>query len=99
MLAPVAVSTPHQGKGIGQELIKHGLDALRQRSVSVVVTYGDPSFYGKVGFESLAESVIRAPLDLSMPAGWLGQSLTANPIPTIPERPTCVAEFNDPAYW
>ncbi|CAD7778098.1 MAG: hypothetical protein KIIPBIDF_00975 [Candidatus Methanoperedenaceae archaeon GB50] len=45
MLAPVAVSTEHQRKGIGQALINYGLDELKKRSVSIVVTYGDPSFY------------------------------------------------------
>ena len=28
MMAPVAVATKHQGKGVGQRLIAHGLDAL-----------------------------------------------------------------------
>ena len=99
MLAPVAVSTENQGKGIGQALINYGLNELKKRSVSVAVTYGDPSFYSKVGFQALSENAIQAPLKLSMPFGWLGQSLTADPIPTIKERPMCVKEFNDPAYW
>ncbi|MFH2123500.1 MAG: N-acetyltransferase [Pseudomonadota bacterium] len=99
MLAPVAVSTTHQGKGIGQALIRYGLNELKNRSVAVAITYGDPSFYSKVGFQTLSENVIQAPLKLSMPEGWLGQSLTEDPIPTISERPACVQEFNDPVYW
>ena len=99
MLAPVAVSTENQSKGIGQALINYGLNELKKRSVSVVVTYGDPSFYSKMGFQALSENIIQAPLKLSMPFGWLGQSLTAEPIPTINERPMCVKEFNDPVYW
>ncbi|MBT8119189.1 MAG: N-acetyltransferase [Gammaproteobacteria bacterium] len=99
MLAPVAVSTGHQGKGIGQALINHALDELKNRSVSVVITYGDPSFYSKVGFQALPETTIKAPLKLSMPQGWMGQSLTAEPIPSINDRPICVEEFNDPVYW
>lgn len=99
MLAPVAVSTNHQGKGVGQALINYGLNELKNRSVAVVVTYGDPSFYSKVGFQTLSENVIQAPLKLSMPAGWLGQSITEEPIPTVNDRPTCVKEFNNPVYW
>ena len=99
MLAPVAVSTEHQGKGIGQSLINYGLNELKKRSVNVAVTYGDPTFYSKVGFQELSENVIQAPLNLSMPFGWLGQSLTEEPIPNIKERPDCVEEFNDPVYW
>ncbi|MEJ2463677.1 MAG: N-acetyltransferase [Candidatus Thiodiazotropha sp.] len=99
MLAPVAVSAEHQGKGIGQALINYGLDELKRRSANVAVTYGDPFFYSKVGFQALSENVIQAPLKLSMPFGWLGQSLMGEPIPTISDRPECVKEFNDPVYW
>jgi predicted N-acetyltransferase YhbS len=99
MLAPVAVSTEHQGKGVGQALINYGLNELKNRSMAVAVTYGDPSFYSKVGFRTLSENVIKAPLKLSVPVGWLGQSLTGEQIPTINERPKCVKEFNNPAYW
>ncbi len=99
MLAPVAVSTRHQGRGVGQALINYGLDEMRRRSVDVVVTYGDPAFYTKTGFLPLQESSIKAPLKLSMPQGWLGQSLTQAPIPTLEERPECVRAFNDPVFW
>lgn len=99
MLAPVAVSTKHQGKGVGQALINFALNELKKRSVSFVITYGDPAFYSKVGFQPLSENIIQAPLKLSQPQGWLGQSLVAEPIPAINERPTCVKEFNDPVYW
>ncbi len=99
MLAPVAVCTEYQGKGVGQELINYALNELKNRSVAVVITYGDPSFYSKVGFRALPENIIQAPLKLSMPEGWQGQSLTGESIPTINDRPTCVKEFNDPAYW
>ncbi|MEA3411468.1 MAG: hypothetical protein U9R74_08000 [Pseudomonadota bacterium] len=89
----------HQGKGVGQALINYGLNKLKIRSVAVAITYGDPSFYSKVGFKTLSENIIQAPLKLSMPEGWLGLSLTGESIPTIYERPTCVKEFNDPVYW
>lgn len=99
MLAPVAVSTAHQRKGIGQELINFGLNELIHRSVSVVTTYGDPAFYSKVGFRHLSEDVIKAPLPLSMPEGWLGQSLSDKKIPSLKSRPMCVSEFDNAAYW
>ena len=99
MLAPVAISAQHQGKGAGQALINYGLDKMKDRSVSTVVTYGDPAFYSKVGFQSLSENIIQAPLKLSMPEGWQGQSLTSELIPTINEQPTCVEQFNNPVYW
>ena len=99
MLAPVAVSTVHHGKGAGQALINYGISELKNHSAAVAITYGDPSFYKKVGFQPLSENVIQAPLKPSMPEGWFGQSLIGEPIPIINERPTCVKEFDDSAYW
>ena len=99
MLAPVAVSTDHQGQGIGQALINYGLQELKSRSVDVAITYGDPTFYSKIGFSPLSEEVIQAPLKLSMPEGWLGQSLKNSQIPKLSECPICVKEFNNPVYW
>ena len=99
MLSPVAVSTQHQRKGVGKSLINFGLDELKRKGVDAVITYGDPSYYSKVGFTHLPQSTIQPPLKLSMPEGWLGQSLTKNPIPVIKESPTCVKAFNNPAYW
>lgn len=99
LLAPVAVSTKHQGKGVGQSLIKYGLNELKIRSVPFVITYGDPAFYSKLGFQHLSEKVIKSPLKLSMPEGWLGCSLNEESIPSIDETPKCVMEFDEPAYW
>jgi putative acetyltransferase len=33
------------------------------------MTYGDPAYYGKVGFLPVAEHVVPAPFPLSMPIG------------------------------
>jgi predicted N-acetyltransferase YhbS len=98
MLAPVAIDPHYQGQGFGQALINEGLDLLRKRSISLVVTYGDPAFYSKVGFAPVIE-LIPPPLKPSMPYGWLGQTLTDEEIPKLKSVPICVEEFNDPIYW
>jgi len=99
MLAPVAVSTAYQGRGIGQTLIQFGLSELKNRSAGVAITYGDPAFYSKAGFQPLSEAVIQAPLPLSMPEGWLGQSLINKTLPILKSRPSCVQAFDNPDYW
>lgn len=99
MLAPVAVSTEHQGKGIGQQLINFGLNEIKQHGVDYVVTYGDPNYYQRVGFGGISEDSVRAPFELSMPEGWLVQSLTDKPVSFGTERPRCVEQFNNAAYW
>jgi predicted N-acetyltransferase YhbS len=99
ILAPVAVDGAHQGQGVGQALIAHGLREMRKRGVAFVTTYGDPNFYAKVGFHPLSQDRVAAPFELSQPEGWLGQALTVQAIETIPGRCSCVAALNDPAYW
>jgi len=99
VLAPVAVATDHQGRGIGQGLITHGLQEMRRMGVSYVTTYGDPSFYAKVGFQPISQDAVAAPLELSQPEGWLGQPLGDDDIDAIPGRPTCVKALDDPVYW
>ena len=99
MMAPVAVATDHQGKGVGQRLIAHGLDALKQEGVDIAVTYGDPAFYGRVGFTHAAEADLPAPHPLGQPEGWIAQSLTEVPLTLVSGPVRCVAAFNDPALW
>ncbi|EGA69108.1 acetyltransferase [Vibrio sinaloensis DSM 21326] len=99
LLAPVAVSTASQGKGVGQGLINHALKALSGQEVELVFTYGDPRFYSKVGFEQVMQQQYPAPLPLSYPHGWLAQSLTQQPLDAIGGQSHCVAAFNKPEFW
>lgn len=99
LLAPVAVHSQHQGKGIGQALIGYGLNALREKDVSFALTYGDPSFYSKVGFQAVSQDTIRAPYELSQPEGWLGQSLAGASIDSLSGECECFEALKDPAYW
>ncbi|HHP7237674.1 GNAT family N-acetyltransferase [Longibacter sp.] len=99
MLSPVAVHPDRQGEGVGQRLITAGLQALKERGIAVVVTYGDPSFYAKVGFQPASPDTLPPPLVLSQPEGWLAQSLTSDDLPSLSRPARCVDAFNDPVYW
>ena len=99
ILAPVAVRTDVQGRGVGQALIKHGLDALSKRGVELVLTYGDPAFYAKVGFHAVPEAMIPPPMTLQHPEGWLAQSLKGEAIQPITGPSSCVEALNKPEYW
>lgn len=99
ILAPVAVRTGHQGRGVGQALIRFGLDALAADGVELVLTYGDPAFYSKVGFRAVFEAVVPPPLPLSHPEGWLAQSLSGGTIEPIAGSLRCVEALNRPEYW
>ncbi|MEM1395825.1 MAG: N-acetyltransferase [Pseudomonadota bacterium] len=99
ILSPMAVATACQGRSIGQALLTHALTALREAGVDVAMTYGDPNFYGKVGFRPLSEDAVPSPLPLSQPQGWIGQSLTGAALTPLQGPSNCVAALNDPALW
>jgi predicted N-acetyltransferase YhbS len=99
ILSPVAVHTDYQGQGIGQKLINYGIEYLKENGVDLVFTYGDPDFYGKVGFGSISEKIVKAPFKLKYPFGWLGQSLDGNQIEPIAGKTYCVDALNHPEYW
>lgn len=97
--APVAVATAHQGKGTGQRLIAHGLDTLRREGVDIAVTYGDPAFYGRIGFKPVSDADLPAPRPLNQPQGWIAQSLTDALLASLRGPARCVTAFGDPALW
>ncbi len=99
VLGPVAVATDHQGNGIGQRLLNHGLAALRYAGVDIAVTYGDPNFYARVGFAPITETFAQAPFKLNHPEGWLGQSLTDREMTPLKGPSRCVKALSDPAFW
>lgn len=99
VLAPVAVATERQGQGIGQALLRFGLGALRRHGVEVAMTYGNPDYYGKVGFHPITEAEAAAPFPLRFPEGWLAQSLTDRPPVPLAGPSSCVPALADPAYW
>ncbi|WP_254437175.1 GNAT family N-acetyltransferase [Ruegeria arenilitoris] len=98
LMSPVAVRADRQKLGIGQKLIGFGLEQLRHNGVDFAVTYGDPAYYCKTGFQPIAQTFAQPPKPLSMPHGWLGQSLTGDDAPLMgPSR--CVSAFNKPEMW
>jgi len=99
LLSPVAVHSNHQGKTIGQTLIKFGLDQLKKRGVKLIFTYGDPKFYSQVGFEHVSEDLVKAPFELTQPEGWLCHSLDGSKIETLSGSSRCVKAFNNSEYW
>ena len=99
ILSPVAVHTDHHGKGVGQKLINYGIKILKDEGVELIMTYGDINFYSKVGFKPVSEEVVKAPLQLTYPEGWIGQSLISDIVAPIAGNSLCVKALNKPEYW
>lgn len=49
-LAPLAVLPDRQRQGIGSQLVRRGLDILRERGCPFVVVVGHPEYYPRFGF-------------------------------------------------
>lgn len=99
MLSPVAVAPDSQRQGVGQQLIRYGLQQLKDAGVELVFTYGDPNYYSLVGYQPVSTDVLAAPMPLSQPHGWLCQNLDGQAISAIAEKPECVPAFQNPALW
>lgn len=99
MLSPMAVATKWQHQGLGSNLIRHGLHNLWNNGVALVVTYGDPAYYGRFGFKQILSSTLCPPWPLSQPVGWQAVSASGLDIEPMEGQTTCVAAFNNPAYW
>ena len=50
-LAPMAVLPGRQRQGIGSQLVKRGLEILRERGCPFVIVLGHPEYYPRFGFE------------------------------------------------
>ena len=99
ILSPMAVAPEFQGKGHGQALITHALSHLRNTGVDVAITYGDPAFYGKLGFKPLDPARVAPPHPLSLPIGWIGQSLNGKDLGPVNGSCSCVPALDNPAIW
>ena len=60
-LAPMAVAPEYQRLGIGGELIRHGLDLLRERGEEVVIVLGHPHYYTRFGFSCEKARFLESP--------------------------------------
>ncbi|HET7236234.1 MAG TPA: N-acetyltransferase [Actinomycetota bacterium] len=69
-LGPVAIAPARQGRGIGSELIRAGLEGARERGEAAVIVLGDPVFYPRFGFEPALGLGLRNPFAGVLPDGF-----------------------------
>ena len=50
-LSPLSVAPDHQRRGIGTALVREVLRRADERDLPLVILEGDPSYYGRLGFE------------------------------------------------
>jgi putative acetyltransferase len=64
-LAPLAVSPPHQSKGIGSSLVREGLGECVRRNVDAVFVVGHPAYYPRFGFQPASSHGVKCEFEVS----------------------------------
>jgi putative acetyltransferase len=98
ILAPLAVKTSSQGKGVGGSLVSHCLQELCNEGATGVFVYGDPDYYGRFSFDQESASQVSAPFPLEYPMGWQAFWWKTVDIPA-PESLTVNGPLNKPDLW
>jgi putative acetyltransferase len=63
-LAPIAVRPEAQNRGIGSQLIRHGLDECRRLGHRIVVLIGHSNYYPRFGFSPARAMGLEAPFPI-----------------------------------
>ena len=101
LLAPLAVSPEVQGRGIGQALIRDGLDRLRASGVDLVFVLGHPGYYPKAGFTPAGVRGFSAPYPIpEKDAGaWMVRDLGTGLLGWIKGTVQCARALDRPEHW
>jgi len=81
-LGPMAILPSYQGKGIGSQLVRIGLEECRGAGHEIVMVLGHPHFYQRFGFVAAKTFGIRSEFDVPddvfmilelHPGAWVGR--------------------------
>lgn len=101
ILAPLAVSKEHQGKGVGGLLINEGLKQLTASGFELVFVLGHPDYYPKFGFKPAGILGYEAPyaIPIENANAWMVIELKAGIIGSVSGRVQCAATLDQPEHW
>lgn len=104
LLAPLAVKPGWQKQGIGDMLIKAGLQILREKGAKLVFVLGHKEYYPRHGFLQNAQGMgFYAPYPDPMPEGyadyWMVQALTPEGFDSPKGKLRCADALYRPEHW
>jgi len=97
LLGPLAVASDWRWRGIGGELIRKGLQLLKDAGVVQVYVLGDPAYYGRAGFKSDAKVMPPYALPAEWGAAW--QSVNLNKVQPPHGKLAVPQPWQQPALW
>ena len=94
-LAPLAVVPERQRQGIGSQLVRRGLEILRDHGCPFVIVVGHPQYYPRFGFESAAKHGLRCQWDSVSKEAFMALILDATAMAGISGVATYRPEFSE----
>ncbi|WP_075186463.1 GNAT family N-acetyltransferase [Teredinibacter haidensis] len=101
LLAPLAVIPSHQKQGIGLQLVRKGLDILRQQRVEWVFVLGHITYYPKAGFFPAYQISVDPPYPIAEEVrdAWMVHTLGNDIQQHHSARLACCRAFDKPEHW
>ena len=99
ILAPLAIKSDFQGRGIGSLLIEEGKRRLLAEGVDMLFVYGDPKYYGRFGFCADVAAKYLPPYTLAQPFGWQGIVFNECKVYKSNRSMSCVASLCKSELW
>jgi len=101
ILSPLAVMPDNQKKGIGGQLIEHGLAILKDEGVDWVFVLGHVSYYLRFGFKPALKQGFQPPYPIpsEFTNAWMTMSLSSTSSTTYLVKVIPPKSFHDPKYW
>ena len=93
-LAPMAVLPDRQREGIGSQLVRRGLQLLRERGCPFVVVVGHPGYYPRFGFEPASKLGLVSQWQGMPDAAFMAVILDANAMAGVTGVARYREEFN-----
>ena len=97
ILAPLAVASAFQRRGIGRALIDRGLQMLKDRGTDLVFVLGDPKYYSRYGFAP--HHHVSPPYELPYREAWMAIALKEKALELARGQIRCARSLNAPEHW
>ena len=97
ILAPLAVASAFQRRGVGRALIERGLQMLKDRGTDLVFVLGDPGYYSRYGFTH--NHHVSPPYELPYREAWMAIALKGDALESASGQILCARSLNAPEHW
>lgn len=97
ILAPLAIASNRQRRGLGTRLVQQGLKMLTSSGTAAVFVLGDTRYYQRLGFAG--GHAIAPPFPLPYPEAWMAQDLQSGTLAILRGTARCCQSLMHPQFW